>query len=264
VVLDSEMIPLVDMHVHLLAGLDDGPRTPEAARAMARMMAGEGVRLSVALAHQNPRWPAVTPGRVRAAAGALAEALRADGTDLSVFPCAEVEAHPDLGDDWAAGRLVSVADRGQFLLVEMPGHRFVDLRPAVRQLRQHGVRPVLAHPEQHPELLHEPGAVEQLIRMGCLIQVSSGSVTDPPSRSDARALCDWLRRGVVHLIGSDGHSPERRPPRLAAAYRQIGRWAGVAVADRVCSTHGTAILHGLPLHVPPPERPARRWFAWLR
>jgi protein-tyrosine phosphatase len=258
------MLPLVDMHVHLLAGLDDGPRTPDDARAMARMMAAEGVRLSVALAHQGERWPAVTPDRIRSAARELADALRADGTELSVFPCAEVAANPDLDADWSAGRLVSVADRGRYLLVEMPGHRFVDLRPTVRRLAGLGVRPILAHPEQHPELLHEPGAVEDLIGLGCLVQVSAGSVTEPPTRADARALRDWFRRGVVHLLGSDGHSPRRRPPLLAAAYRQVGRWAGIAVADRVGSTYGTAILHGLPLSIPPPQRPGRRWFAWLR
>jgi protein-tyrosine phosphatase len=258
------MIPLVDLHVHLLAGLDDGPRTPEAAREMARQMAAEGVRLSVALAHQNDHWPAVTPDRIRAATQALAEALRADRTDLTVFPCAEVEARPDLVEDWAAGRLMSVAGRGRFLLVEMPDHRFVDLRPTVRRLVPLGVRPILAHPERHPELLHEPGAAEELIGLGCLVQISSGSVTDPATRADEKALRDWVRRGVAHVIGSDGHSPNRRPPRLAAAYRQIVRWAGAGVADRVCSTHGTAVLHGLPLNLPPPQPPSRSWFAWLR
>jgi protein-tyrosine phosphatase len=76
-------------------------------------------------------------------------------------------------------------------------------------------------------------------------------------------LKSWLRRGVVHLIGSDGHSPNRRPPKLAEAAAKIRRWAGDRVADRVCGTLGTAILQVLTLPITPPEAPRRNWFARL-
>jgi protein-tyrosine phosphatase len=257
------MIPLVDIHVHLLAGLDDGPRTADDALAMCRRMYGEGVRLAAATAHQNERWSAVTPARIREATAGLAEALRQAGIGLTVVPCAEVTAHPETGAAWRDGRLLSVGDRAEYLLLEMPHGLFVDLLPTVRGLRQAGLRPILAHPERQPEWLHEPGSIEGLIRAGCLVQVSSGSVTDPRGREDARALKDWFRRGVVHLLGSDGHSPNRRPPLLAGAYRQIACWVGSAAADRVCSTNGMAVLHGLPLRVPEPEPRGIRWLPRL-
>src|SRR5262249_20835757 len=222
------MLPLADTHVHLLAGLDDGPKTPAEALAMCRLMAAEGVRHATALAHQNPRYPANTPDRLRAAAAELSAALKAENVPLTVHPTAEVMASPELVEDWRRGGLLRVADRGQYLLVEMPDHRFVDLRPAVKELRARGVRPILAHPEVHPELLHEPGAIEELIGMGCLVQVSADSLTDPPSRADASALKDWLRRGVAHLPGSDGHSVTHRPPRLLAASERSARWVGPA------------------------------------
>ena len=140
---------------------------------------------------------------------------------------------------------------------------YLDVRPLVRNLVAAGVRPILAHPERTPELLHDPGRVEALIGLGALVQVSTGSVTEPADARAERALKDWLRRGVVHLIGSDGHSPTRRPPRLAAAAARIRRWAGDRVADRVCGAHGTAVLQGLPVRVPPPAPPRRGWFARL-
>ena len=105
--------------------------------------------------------------------------------------------------------------------------------------------------------------LDALIHEGCLVQVSSRSVTDPESAADRRALRSWFRRGCVHLIGSDGHSPERRRPLLASAARQIRSWAGAAVADRVSHTNGVAILTGLPLHVPAPEPERHRWLARL-
>jgi protein-tyrosine phosphatase len=257
------MVPLVDMHCHLLAGLDDGPRTEEDALAMCAIAHAEGTRLVAALAHQNERWSEVTPDAIREAVGKLDRALREAGLSLSVFPCAEVTAHPDLETFWSEGQLLSVADRGTYLLVEMPHQLYVDLRPAARALGRRGVRLILAHPERQPELLHEPGAIEALIREGCLVQVSSGSVTDPASAADRRALRGWFRRNCVHLIGSDGHSPRKRQPLLAAAYRQISVWAGEAVADRVCGTNGLSILQGRAPWFPEPE-PERRWLTWLR
>jgi protein-tyrosine phosphatase len=254
------MIPLVDIHVHLLAGLDDGPRTPEDALAMCRIAAEEGVQMAAATAHQNEHWPAVTPDRIREAARGLSLALREGGLPLTVFPCAEVMADPDTPEAWRDGKLLSVADRGQYLLLEMPHGTFVDLRATVERLRRGGVRPILAHPERCREFLEEPERLEELIRAGCLVQVSSGSVTEPPGPKGEKTLKGWFRRGIVHVMGSDGHSPRRRRPRMAAAYARIHQWAGRAVADRVCSTNGMAVLQGLPLRVP---EPAPRKVGWL-
>jgi protein-tyrosine phosphatase len=255
------MIPLFDMHCHLLAGMDDGPRTDAEALEMCRIAWDEGIRCAAATAHQNDHWPAVTPDLIRAGTQRLAGMLRDSGVGLAVFPCAEVMVHPEMESSWREGQLLSVADRKEYLLLEMPHGLFVDLREFVRDFRKLGIRPILAHPERQPELLHEPGWIEDLIRAGCLVQVSSGSVTDPRNREDAKALKDWFKRGIVHLMGSDGHSPRRRRPCMADAYEQITRWAGSSVADRVCSTNGTAIVHGLPLRIPEPEPRRRRWFA---
>jgi protein-tyrosine phosphatase len=254
------MIPLVDMHCHLLSGLDDGPRTSEEAVAMCRIAYDEGVRIAAATAHQNEHWPDITPERIRLASRALAQHLREANLPLTIFPCAEVMVQPELEAAWEKGQLLSVADRRQYLLLEMPHQLVVDLRSTVAWLRQDGIRPILAHPERHPEFLHEPGAVEELIEAGCLVQVSANSVTDPATPSDGRALKSWFRRGIVHCLGSDGHSVRRRAPRLAAAYRQIRRWVGAATADRICSTNGIAISQGLSVRIPQPQP---RPFQWL-
>jgi protein-tyrosine phosphatase len=253
------MPALVDLHVHLLAGLDDGPRTWEDALAMCRILAQEGVGAVAATAHQNERYAAVTPDRIRAAAGELAARVAQEGLPLQVLPNAEVMAAVDVDEAWAAHKVLSVGDRGRYLLMEMPHQLFVDLRPTVARLKQAGVRVILAHPERHPELLHEPGAIEELIGLGCLVQVSTGSVTEPASAADARVIRGWFRRGVVHVLGSDGHSPRRRKPLMAAAYAQVVRWVGPAAAEQVGSGNAAAILRGEPVKVAPP-RPERRWW----
>lgn len=257
------MAPLVDMHVHLLAGMDDGPRTADDAVCMCRLSHAEGVRFSVALAHQNESWPAVTPAGIRAATAALAARLAAERLEFTVFPTAEVMVGPDTEAEWRAGRLMSVADRGKYLLLELPHQLYLDVRGLVKTLVAAGVRPILAHPERTPEILHNAGTVEALIALGALVQISTGSVTAPTDARAERALRDWVRRGVVHLLGSDGHSPNRRPPKMAEAAARVRKWAGAGLAERICSAYGTAVLQGLPLSVPPPAPVRRTWFSRL-
>ena len=256
------MIPLVDMHCHLLAGLDDGPRTQEDALEMCRIAYEDGTRVIAAGAHQNEAWPANTPERICQAAQRLESQLHEKKLPLTTFPCAEVMVEPEIVEAWRRKELLSVASRGQYLLIEMPHGLYVDLRGIVEDLVKAGVRPILAHPERSPELLHAEGAIEELIRAGCLVQVSAGSITNPGSRRDEHALKDWFQRGIVHLLGSDGHSPRRRLPKMADAYRQIVHWVGFPVADRVSSTNGTAISQGLPLNIP--ETKPRRFGRFLR
>jgi protein-tyrosine phosphatase len=228
---------------------------------MCRIACEEGTGLAAATAHQNERWPEVTPDRIRQAAALLSRRLNESAIPLTVFPCAEVMVHPEIEKAWLAGEHLSVGDRGQYLLIELPHSLFLDLSSLTKSLRRAGVRPILAHCERSEELLHEAGLVDQLIGAGCLVQVSSSSVTDPPTRRDEKALKSWFKRGVVHFLGSDGHSPSGRPPRMAEAYRKIRGWAGDAVADRVCSTNGLAVLQGLPLRIQMPEPKSAGWLS---
>jgi protein-tyrosine phosphatase len=256
------MVPLVDIHCHLLAGVDDGPRTMDDALQMCALAYGEGVRLIAAGAHQNRRWAEVTPERIRNATALLETALRAQGSGMTVFPCGEIMAQPETHRHWEEGKLLSVADRGQYLLLEMPRGVFVDLIPTVKKLRRMGLRAILAHPEREAEYLHEPDLIEAMIEAGCLVQVSAASITDSKSKVERHALRRWCRRGIVHLLGSDGHSPRKRPPLLAAAYHQVSNWVGPAHADRIASSNGLAVVHGLPLRVPRPK-PARAVSWWF-
>src|SRR5712692_7349156 len=102
--------PLVDMHCHLLAGLDDGPATDTDAVAMCRRAYDEGTRMIAATAQQHDRYPSVTPVRMRQAWSHLARTLREAKVALMTDPCAEVMVHPDMDDSWEKGDLLSVAD----------------------------------------------------------------------------------------------------------------------------------------------------------
>ena len=255
------MLPLVDIHCHLLPGLDDGPASWAEALAMCRIAWDDGTRAIAATAHQNENWPGVTPNSIRNATQQLAERLQAQGIPLAVYPCAEVMVGPEIETAWEHGQLLSMSDLGQHLLIEMPHGLVLDLRGLITNLIKMGVRPILAHPERHPELMHDNGIVDELILRGCLIQVSADSITQDRFPKMADALRAWARRGVIHLIGSDGHSPTQRLPGIGAAYGRLAEWVGFGIADRICSINGMAILEGLPLETPRPRAPKRRWLS---
>ena len=258
------MLPFVDIHVHLLAGLDDGPRTIDDALAMCEMAVADGTGTAAALAHQGDGWPEVTPDRIRAAVRELQQLLTERAIPLRVVPSAEMLVNLDFEEDFAQGRYLTVGDRGRYALVELPVNCSLDPRPLVDFLLGRSVIPILAHVERYPDLLHQEDLVEEMIAMGCLVQINAGSITAPADRRDGKVLRDWLRRNMIHFIASDGHSSRRRQPRMREAHETISRWTSPGVADRVCSIHGSMVVNDLPwkpLNVLP--RGNSGWFARL-
>lgn len=256
------MMPLADTHVHLLAGLDDGPRTDDEALAMCRMLVAEGARTAAATAHLHPEFPENTPARLLAATAALADQLREQNIPLAVVPNSEIIYSDDLAERWSRGEILSVGNRGQYLLVEMPHAGFIDFRPAALALRPLGVRIIVAHAERYEPLLHDPALAVQWIAAGCLMQVTAEAVADPPG-NDGPAMKLWARRGMIHLLGSDGHRIDRRKPELRDGFRALAKWMGAPAAERIGSIWGTAVLQGLPVTPPPPRPPSTSWFAKL-
>ena len=255
--------PLADTHVHLLAGMDDGPKAPDVAVAMCRMLVAEGVRHATALCHQNEAYPHNLPPRMGEEAADLVAALAERKIPLSVYPTGEVMLSPGIVDDWQAGRYQSVGGHGKWLLVEMPHGMFVDLLPVAAALKAEGVRVVVAHAERYPELLHDPGLTATWIAAGCLIQVTANALAEPWGAAEEKSLRRWAAGGYIHLLGSDGHGIDRRPPRMADGYRRLASWAGRAAAERIGSHWGVAVLQGLPVNVPPPAKPTTSWFTKL-
>ncbi|MFM8271962.1 MAG: tyrosine-protein phosphatase [Gemmata sp.] len=257
------MAPLADTHVHLLAGLDDGPPDAGVALAMCRMLVREGARHATALAHQNPGYPANDARHLRAAAAALKAQLAAEQVPLAVYPTGEVMLAPDTLAEWRAGRLLSVGDHRRFLLVEMPHSGLIDALPLAEALRPEGVRLVIAHAERYPELLDDLALTQKWIEAGCLIQVTARALAEPWDAGFEAALKKWAKGGFIHLLGSDGHGIDRRRPALAPGFGRLAKWVGKGHAQRIASEWGAAVLQGRSVTVPAPRAEGRGWFARL-
>lgn len=250
------MPPLADTHVHLLAGLDDGPPDLGTAVAMCRALVAQDVRHATALAHQNHHYPENTAARLRAAAADLAAELRAKKVPLTVHPTGEVMLSERTLDEWRAGTLLSVGDHRQWLLAEMPHDGFVDALPLAAALKPEGVGLIVAHAERYPELLDDPELAREWVEAGCLLQVTARALADPPDGETEAALKRWAEGGLIHVLGSDGHGLERRRPALAAGFARLRRWVGRRRAEEIACARGAAVLRGEPL----PRPAGRGWF----
>ncbi len=257
----KRMTPLADTHVHLLAGLDDGPPTMDVALAMCRMLVTEGARHATALAHQNNNYPDNTADRLRSSAAALAAVLSEKKIPLSVYPTGEVMLSNTTLDEWRAGALMSVGDHKQWLLVEMPHGAFVDALPLADALRSEGMGLIIAHAERYAELLDDPALTQSWVEAGCLIQVTARAIAEPWAPEFEAALKRWARDGCIHLLGSDGHGIERRRPKMAAGFARLAKWVGRKHAARIAGTWGAAILRGEPVQIPAPRPSGRSWFS---
>jgi protein-tyrosine phosphatase len=248
---------VIDLHSHVLPGLDDGARNPEESLAMLRMAAASGVTDLVATPHASDRYP-FDPALVEQKLDELTRSA-ADSPRLH-YGC-EMHLTPENIDRAAAcPAAYSIGHRG-YLLVELSDFQIprnaADLFGA---LMNAGLRPIVAHPERNPLLQSDYRRLRAWVEMGCLLQVTAQSFL---GRFGDRALVsagELVKRGLAHLAASDAHDTEHRPPLLDQARLRVELQYGADAADRLFSRNPEAVLHGRPLPDAPVER---RWWSRL-
>ena len=229
---------MIDLHNHLLPGIDDGPRTLADSLAMARLAVAAGITRMVCTPHVLPD-AAPTPQQIAQAVAALRGELDAAGIALQIDTGAEiaVDVAFELDDDALRG--YSLGGGGVWVLLEMPFEGWpLRLPQFLADLEMRGFRAVLAHPERARSVQLSVDRLRDLVGRGALTQITAEAVTGefgPLTRQVARTL---VTNGLAHLIASDAHSPTRRPPGLYPALEQAARWMrahvpGIHIPDAV-------------------------------
>lgn len=242
-------VPLIDLHSHILPGLDDGPRTDEQALEMLRIAASDGIGTIVATPHAHHARAAATLAGVER----LNTLARSHGIDITILPGSEIRIGPGIAERHLSGELLSL-DGGPYLLIELYLHDEWPLALVERALDRiidAGLRPILAHVERYPFVQHNPRALLPFIERGIPLQLNAGALTyreHDIERLTAEAL---LRARMAHLIASDAHNARYRPPLLSPAYASVAKVAG---ADYARYLHATPrlLLSGAALTLPAP------------
>jgi protein-tyrosine phosphatase len=250
-------VQLIDLHCHVLPGIDDGPATLEDSVALARAAAAGGTRTIVATPHVS--WD--MPNEAATIAGLVEELnarLEREGVELRVRPGAEVAITRaiDLPPEELAGLSLG---GGPWVLIEPPFSPLVaGLEGLFDGLRRGDLQIVVAHPERCPGFHRDPDALARLVEAGALTSITASSLGGRFGRDVRRFAHQLVERGLVHNVASDAHDSVSRPPALADELRRSGYdWlAGWAAQDVPA-----AILAGEPIP-PRPARPADRSRHW--
>jgi len=217
---------MIDLHCHILPGLDDGSPDLASSLEMARVALDDGIETIVA----TPHWFAdagPTPAQIRTATGQLQAALADGDLPLMVLPGAEVRADPQLAEIVSRGEVMTVADGGKYLLLEPP---FIGIPNYLEQLcfelQIAGITPILAHPERVELMQRQPELCERLVARGCLIQVNAPSLHGQYGRIIRKIAADLIRSDLAHIIASDAHNATSHPPVLSEVRRAVVQAAG--------------------------------------
>ena len=235
---------MVDLHCHLLPGIDDGPETLAEALAMARLAAAEGIVRSVVTPHLHVgRWDN-DRARIEAVTAAYREALAAAGIALEIGYAAEVRADYAILPLIEEGRVPFLGSLGahQVMLLEFPhGNVPVGSEKLVDWLLAHGVRPMIAHPERNKDIMRDAARLAPFASAGCLVQVTADALHGGFGERSRELAIEFLERGWVSVIASDAHDCEARPPRIAP---------GLAVASEVVGEAAAReMVEGLPRRI---------------
>ncbi|MEM7583293.1 MAG: CpsB/CapC family capsule biosynthesis tyrosine phosphatase [Acidobacteriota bacterium] len=239
---------MIDLHSHLLPGIDDGAASLEEALEMCRMAAEDGCTALIATPHlRHEYWL----NDDRDALEALWREVREAAADyLEVFLGGEIAINSDSAselDQLPNGSLLPLAG-SRYLLLELNPPGFgPDPLDLIHELSVGGWYPVIAHPERFRWLAGDRRFLHDLIDHGALMQITAMSVTGEAARWVRDCAFQLLDDGAVHFIASDCHNTRIRPPGLSRAYRQIASTRGEAVARELMVENPRAVLENRPI-----------------
>ena len=237
-------LQLVDIHIHILPGLDDGPRVMDESLRMCELCVEESVAAIVATPHMCDARYAVCAADVRNGVMELSHACRERGIDVEILPGGDVRLQPELLQHLESGQVLTLADTGRYLLLELPTEVVPPIEGLVFELAVRGITVILSHPERNLEFCRDPDRLGELVEGGCLAQVTGDSLLGRFGRTPRRTAEKFINAGLVHVVASDAHSPTDRRPGLGKVFGKLRKSVGEDVARRLLCDNPQRIVHG--------------------
>jgi protein-tyrosine phosphatase len=237
---------MVDIHHHLLWGLDDGAKDFETSVAMARASAEDGVTHVVCTPHANGTYTYNRELNTQKVAELQSE-LDRQGVKLTVgLGCDFHLSYDNILDAKGNPGRYSVNGLG-YLLVELPDYGVPrGLAETFYELQLAGMTPVLTHPERNPTLQQDQKRLAEWMRGGVLVQVTGDSVTGKMGKTAQKVALELLAKRWVHFLATDAHNLSSRPPRLSQARDVVAKKFGEEYAESLVTTNPAAVFAGKP------------------
>jgi protein-tyrosine phosphatase len=248
---------VIDLHAHILPGLDDGARSIEESRALARRATRDGIDAIAATPHVRSDYP-TTAEQMERGVAELRRDFAEQGIPLSVLHGGEIDLEQLEGLPDEELIRFTLAQTGRFLLIEFPYRGWpLALEQTVFRLRLRGFHVLLAHPERNAEVQERPDRLQAAVGAGALVQITAASIDGRLGRSPRAAAKRLLELRLAHVLASDAHTPEIREAGLARAAQALG---DEAIARYLTEEVPAAIVAGK--DAPPPPRLKRMRFSF--
>lgn len=233
---------MIDIHLHILPGVDDGPETMQETLTLAQTLVREGVREAIATPHYNDEYRQCSVAEVRARVHEVQEMLARANVPLQLFAGHEVLIKPELLQDVQAGR-VATLNGSRYLLLELWNNEWIpETERVIFTLRASGITPIIAHPERYRAIQQDVKRLEKLVQQGILAQVTLGSLLGMQGNTARRTAETLLKKGLVHLLASDAHGLQKRPACIKEGMRQAVKLVGAARVQQMTETGPAAII----------------------
>ena len=230
---------MIDIHCHVLYGVDDGPQTLEEALALAQALVAEGVTQVVATPHILN--PPLSEFSVAAGIGGLEKEYQKAGIELEIISGGEVHYDHSLPE-----MRTHTINGGRYLLLEFPHSNLPRVAgELIFSIMSAGLIPIIAHPERNASILQNPELLASLVKQGALSQLTAASLVGDfgsPTRQCARYL---LKKGLVHFLATDAHGATWRAPRLRKGLREAQKLLGTDRANRLVLDNPRCVLKNL-------------------
>lgn len=252
---------MIDLHCHILPGLDDGAQNMDEAIKMAEMAAKDGIKKIVATPHLfrgNFGYKDLTI--IEKKRKQFVKALKKNNIQIDVFKGAEVHISHNLIDEIKKNRKSLVLNQSSYMFVEFPTeHVFSGVKNLFFELMNEGITPVITHPERNYVFVRNPGLFYELIDVGALSQANSGSFTGIYGKRTQETVRDFIELGLIHFIASDCHNTHSIKPNLSATVRIAAEILGEKKAHALVKENPQAVLDDQQLpYMPDPVDPRKK------
>ncbi len=236
------MNQFVDIHCHILPGVDDGSQSPEETKAMLEKAWDEGIQIMVATPHYHKQRGKNDINLIKKQLLLTRKLAKEVHPKMQICLGMEIYYGEDVPELLKTGKAVSIR-KSRYILVEFsPGDDFQYILNAVRKLQMSGHTVIIAHIERYNCLREDISNVEYLREMGAYLQVNAGSITGSYGRSVKKFLREVLKAHLVQLVGTDAHGPEKRSPKMQEAYKEVVKRCGEEYADQIFGQNAKKVL----------------------
>lgn len=242
---------MIDTHLHILPGVDDGPETLQEAVSLARVLIKEGIHSAIATPHYNDEFPRYSAAEIQSRVYDLQQVLQRENIPLQLFAGHEVLIKPGLVEDIQAGRIATL-NGSRYLLLELWNDTWVlQTERVIFELRICGFIPIIAHPERNRVIQQDYTYLLTLIRKGALTQLTADSLIGAWGKPIRRCAVTLLNKGLIHCIATDAHNLYERTPAITQSLQGARELLGpIRVYQMIETTPAMIVNNEVPNFVP--------------